>query len=59
MDKEKIHKLLDEALDAAHTAGMESAAVMEGTSWTGNGTEKADLAAGDARQRLLNALGIE
>lgn len=58
-NKKHLLTLIDEALETAHTAGMESAADMEGTSWTGNGTEKADLAAGDARQILLDALGIE
>lgn len=57
--KKHLLVLIDDALDKAHTAGMESAAEMEGTSWTGNGVEKADLAAGDARQILLDALGIE
>ena len=57
--KKHLLVLIDEALDAAHTAGMESAAEMEGCSWTGNGVEKADLAAGDARQSLMDALGFD
>ena len=58
MDQAKILKLIDEALVAAHTAGMEDAAEMEGVSWTGTSSEVEEAKADTAREALLEALGI-
>jgi hypothetical protein len=52
----KLVELLDEALSAAHNAGMEDAAEMEGVSWTGRGSEAEAVIAEAARKVLVEAL---
>jgi len=58
VDKKHLLTLIDEALEAANTAGMEFCADLDGRSWTGKGVEIEDAKAAAARQKLLDALGI-
>jgi len=58
MDKATIRNLLQDALDAARTAGMEDMAEMEGVSYTGEGSKAADACADEAQLRLEAALGL-
>ena len=57
--KKHLLTLIDEALETATTAGMEYAADMEGCSATGKTVKECDAEADAAKQRLLDALGIE
>jgi hypothetical protein len=57
--KKHLVELIDDALDKAYEAGCEFVADSEGCQWGELGLEKADLAAGDARQKLMDALGVE
>ena len=58
VDKELILKLIDAALDAAHDAGGEDVAEMEGVSHTGRGSNVEAIRAELTRDALLAALGL-
>lgn len=58
MDKKRIVKLLDEALDTAYSEGMEFVAETEGCTWSGKPYETLRDEALAARQNLLVALGL-
>jgi len=53
-----VPSLLQDALDTAHTSGLEYACEMDGTSWTGRGWAEANSKASEARTTLERALGL-